>query len=222
MPGRSVSSVAAIGPGWQNVGRAPGAERELLFRQTYTDRDGYFVMEGFDRGAPADLAFWAKGYAPTAVRVGLPPGSISVETTAEVKLVQGAYLALDLRETGGRGGPGPRIRGALVDLEYARDGSDLLDLLHRGVLGGLVGSTEEWRDASDQLLLEERGIDAYVLGPVRPGPYELWVVRPGYARLRRRLTVIDPRQTLLVDVMSGKERKFGGRVTRLMFEMDPE
>ena len=57
--------------------------------------------------------------------------------------------------------------------------------------------------------------------PLRPGPYDLWVQRVGYQRLRRKLTVIDPMQAVLVDIVRNKERKLDGRVTRLGFEMKP-
>ena len=41
-------------------------------------------------------------------------------------------------------------------------------------------------------------------------------------RLRSKLTVIDPEETVLIDVRGGTgDRKYRGRVTRLMFEMAP-
>jgi hypothetical protein len=137
-----------------------------------------------------------------------------------VPLVLGGYLALDLFEKEGRAGRGPRVRGASLDLEYARDGSDYLDIVHRGLFGGLLGSTEEWRRASAHLLPERRADDGYVVGPLRPGPYTIWIERPGLAPLRRKLTVIDPKQTILVDVLNETEQHYEGRVTRVCFELD--
>ncbi len=215
--------VGAYGRGWQHVGRNPAEEVELLFRTARADERGFFMIEGFDRRASANLAVWAPGFAPTTAQVALPKGTAEVVAEVTVKVEPGGYLGLDLHETGDARGPGPAIHGALIDLEYARDGSDFLDLVLRGMLGGLLGSSEEWTIASEQLLPEQRGADGYILGPLRPGPYELWVVRPGYARLRRRLTIIDPTQSVMVDIMSGQtSERFAGRVTRLRFEMDPD
>jgi hypothetical protein len=212
--------VAAYGGGWQSVGRDPAALRELLFRVVETDDQGRFAIEGFERKQPVDLAIWASGHAPTAVRVSLPSEEEGVTATIDVELDGGGYLGIDLHEMGDRMGPGAPIHGALVDLEYARDGSDFLDLVHRGMLGGLLASSVDWRIASTHLLAEQRGGAAYVFGPLRPGPYEVWIERPGFARLRRRLTVMDPDETL-VELLGGGEAR-GRRLTRIQFEMDPD
>ncbi len=213
--------IGAFGKGWTAATVEPGAERELLFRTAVTNDAGQFLLTGFDPRKPADLAVWARGYAPTAVRVALPKFSDVVKAEPEVKLQPGAYLALDLHASGWKGERGPRVRGALLDLEFAYGGWDYLDVLHRGMLGGVVASSEGWRDASVHLLFEERGVPGYLVGPLRPGPYDLWVERLGYERLRRKITVIDPEQAWMVDLVTGAETKLRGRVTRLPFELEP-
>ncbi len=213
--------IGAFGKGWQHGSSDPAAERELIFRTAVADDQGRFLLRGFDPRKPADLAVWAKGYAPTATRVELPKFSDVVLAEPEVKLVKGAFLAVDLHVQGTVRRRGSRIRGALIDVEFAYGGFDYLDLLHRGMLGGVVSSSEGWRDASAHLLFESRGIEGYLIGPVRPGPYELWVERLGYKRLRQKLTVIDPKHARMVDVRTGKDTWLLGRVTRLQFELDP-
>ena len=160
-------------------------------------------------------------FAPTAVRVQLPKFSDVIDAEVEVTLVRGAYLLLDLHEVGTRRDEGARIRGALVDIEHAHDGTDWLDLLHRGLLRGPVASSSDWRVISEQMLYERRGVEGYVIGPVRPAPYVLWAERPGYERLRSKMTIIDPKETVLVDVAGRGNREFGGRVTRLFYELAP-
>ena len=211
--------VGAFGKGWQHAGQDPGAERELLFRTVQADPDGRFVLEGFDPRKPADLAIWAPGYAPTAERVQLPRFSDVIRAEVEIELDTGGYLALDVRERAGRAGGGDRVHGAVLDLEFAQDGSDFLDVIQRGVMGGTLGSTFEWRHVSDQLLVERRGDDGYILGPLRPGPYVLWMEHPGYAPVRHKLTVIDPEQTILHNVVGGEALHYEGRVTRLFLEL---
>jgi hypothetical protein len=211
--------VGVYGRGWAHAGEDPGSEREMLFRTAVTDAQGRFVVEGFDRRRPADLAVWARGYAPTARRVEPPPPGTVHVGGVEVKLGAGAYLALDLTEKGRGIRSGAAVHGALVDLEEAHDGSHWLDLVQGGLLGGALGDSRRWQEASEQLLPEDRGARGYVIGPLRPGPYVLWVERPGYERLRRKLTVIDPHETLAVELNTGTERRFGGRVTRLAFEL---
>ena len=213
--------LGAFGLGWQHAEQDPGRERELLFRTTVTDVNGRFRLEGFDPRKPVDLAVWSHGFAPTYIRVDRAAPGEAVTGGVEVALVPGAYLALDLYQAGPQRGRGPRIHGAFLDIEHAADGSDWLDLVHRGLLGGPLGDTGRWRWASEQLLHERRGTEGYVLGPVRPGPYALWVERPGFESLRTKLTVIDPEQAVLVDVMQGTETKMSGRVTRIGFELEP-
>ena len=213
--------IGAYGKGWQHSEFDPGEDRALLFRTSETDLNGRFRLEGFDPRKPADLAIWARGFAPTAVRVQLPKFSDVIDAEVEVTLVRGAYLLLDLHEVGTRRDEGARIRGALVDIEHAHDGTDWLDLLHRGMLRGPVASSSDWRVISEQMLYERRGVEGYVIGPVRPAPYVLWAERPGYERLRSKMTIIDPKETVLVDVAGKGNREFGGRVTRLFYELAP-
>jgi len=211
--------IGAFGKGWQQAGQDVAAERALIFRTTVADEDGRFVLEGFDPRKPADLAVWAPGYAPTAVRVELPKFSEVVLARSTIKLVKGAYFALDLRTGGSLAQRGTRVRGALVDAEFAYGGFDYLDLVQRGILGGVVGSTEGWLDASEHLLFERRGFDGVLVGPLRPGPYDLWVERVGYEPLRRKVTLLDPQYAWAVDLGSGVETPLEGRVTHLSFEL---
>lgn len=213
--------IGAYGKGWQHAEFDPGEDRALLFRTAEADVNGRFTLEGFDPRKPADLAIWARGFAPTAVRVELPKFSDVIDAEVEVTLVEGAYLLLDLHETGTRNDPGSRVRGALVDIEHAHDGTDWLDLLHRGMLRGPAASSADLRAISEQLLYERRGVEGYVIGPVRPAPYVLWVERPGYERLRSKMTVIDPEEEILIDLAGNRSRQFGGRVTRLLYELAP-
>jgi len=217
--GLARARIGAFGKGWQHAGQDPGGERELIFRTTRGEEDGRFVLEGFDPRKPADLAIWVPGFAPTTVRVELPKFSDVVLAKVEVPLVLGGFLVLDLFEREGRAGRGPRVHGASLDVEFARDGSDFLDIVQSALLGGTLGSSEEWRRASEQLLFERRGDEGYVIGPLRPGPYTLWLERHGFDPKRRRLTVIDPKQTILVDVLRGTEQQYEGRITRLFFEL---
>ncbi|MDA1194918.1 MAG: carboxypeptidase-like regulatory domain-containing protein, partial [Planctomycetota bacterium] len=213
--------IGAYGQGWQHAEVDPGLDRELLFRTAETDLNGRFVLEGFDPRKPADLAVWARGFAPTSVRAELAKFSDVIDAEVEVHLVEGAYLLVDLHELGFRGERGNRVHGALVDIEHAHDGTDWLDLVLRGLLRGPVAADEDWRAVSEQLLYERRGVEGYVVGPVRPGPYLLWVERPGFERLRSKLTIIDPAETVLIDVVSGSERLYQGRTTRLFYELAP-
>lgn len=87
---------------------------------------------------------------------------------------------------------GEAVRGAVLDLESARNGSAWLDLVVRGVLGGQAASLDELRMAGEHLLWESREEGLYVLGPVEPGEYELVVEHPVYLPGRQRLPVLDP------------------------------
>ena len=57
------------------------------------------------------------------------------------------------------------------------------------------------------------------MGPVEPGPYEVWVDRPGYVPIRRKLTVLDPADGL-VNVGRGTRRDLTDAVT-LTWKMKP-
>jgi hypothetical protein len=156
----------------------------------------------------------APEHAPASLR--LSPPADGHEAEVPIALVRGAYLGLVLEENG----TDQRVQGALLDLE-GRDGSDYLDVLHRALWGGTVGSSKDWLAASEHLLFEERGRDGYLVGPLRPGPYTLRVEHPAYAPLVRKLTVIDPAETLVHDVGSGKDRLYGRPVTPIVFLLDP-
>lgn len=203
--------------GWQSRGADPLAERELLFRHATTDAEGRFELEGlgWSRGRALgrfreafDLAVAATGYAPQSVHVALPAGDpATIET--EVRLQRGAFLGLDLFEYSPDplGSPTRPVHGALVDLE-GRDGSNWLDLVHWGTLGGVVADDEDWRLASSHLLLEARSEHGYLVGPIQTGPHELIVTRPGYVPLRERLTVFAADAVLMTNIVSGDERSF--------------
>ncbi len=177
--------------------------RELAFRHVEADEEGRFVLEGFDPKEPATLAVWAPGYAPTARRVVIEDFKEDVRTTLNLRVRRGGYFAVDLVEEDSE----RPLEGALIDLEDARNGSDYLDLLRRGMLGGPVASRREWRLATEHFLVERRE-GSYRLGPVEPGPYEVWVDRPGYRPLKRRLTVLDPADGL-IDLTQGTSRSIG-------------
>lgn len=218
--------------GWQSRGADAVGEREQLFRRTVTDADGRFALEGLGAPRPhplrafreaVDLAVGAPGRAPAMVRVDLgreaPPGGYEVKVTLE----RGAFLGLDLTEAGRDPlqGVGAPIFGAIVDLESGRDGSNWLDLVQWGTLGGPVASDAAWRLASSNLLLEARSDDGYLVGPVVAGPYELTVNRPGYAPLRKRLTIVPAGTVLYRDLTSGTETRFEGQRSYFRFTLKP-
>lgn len=201
--------LTAMDEGWlgglmRNVAR----RRELLLRTTVSAADGGFTLEGLDPSRPAAVVAWAPGYAPTLRRavfqrpeggdLGAAALALSrLTATVDVRLRRGSRVSLLLTEAGG-GGP---VSGAIVDLESARNGSDFLDLVLRGVLAGQAASTEEWRAVSEQLLWEEREPGAYTIGPVEPGEYELIVEHPLYLPERRNIPVLDPSDPLSFEAL---------------------
>ncbi len=216
--------------GWQTRGADPITEREQLFRFAHADAEGRFVLDGLGIPRPhplrkwreaIDLAVGAPGYAPQAVRVDFahepgPDGHV-----VNVTLEEGAFLGLDLTEHTANplAGAGAPVFGAIVDLESGEDGANWLDLVQWGVLGGPVGDDAAWREASRALLLEARSDDGYLVGPVRPGPYELHVSRPGYAPFRQRLTIVPADLVLYRDLASGAEARFEGRRSYFRFAL---
>jgi hypothetical protein len=110
-----------------------------------------------------------------------------LEARVEVRLRLGSHVSLLLQDET----TGQPVHGAIVDLESARNGSDFLDLLHRGLTGGQAGATEEWRAISASLLWEEPDPGAYSVGPIEPGEYELLVEHPLYHPERRKIPVLD-------------------------------
>lgn len=216
--------------GWQSRGADPVVEREQLFRSATTDADGRFVLDGLGAPRPhplraykesVDLAIGAANRAPTTVRVdlGKEPGPDGHEV--RVTLQEGAFLGLDLTErvANPMAAVGAPVFGAIVDLESGTDGSNWLDLVQWGTLGGPLGDDEAWRRASSNLLLEARSDDGYLVGPVNPGPYELIVSRPGYAPFRQKLTIVGDGAVLYRDLTSGAERRFEGRRSYFRFAL---
>ena len=134
---------------------------------------------------PAVLAVWAQGYAAGARRVIWTPSA-----DARLPLVLGRGGRLRLRLTEAAGSP---VSGVAIDLEDGRrTGARILDLWHRAMLGGGVGSSDDLRRASETLLFEDpKEPGVYRIGPIEPGPYELVAERPGYKPLRVRLSIPD-------------------------------
>lgn len=202
--------------GWLHTqGGDPTLARELDLRRAVSGADGGFELDGFDPRRPALLAAWAPGYAPAARRVVLEEFQDDVHVNLTVRLQRGGRLSVELLEAG----TDRPISGALFDLENARNGSDYLDLLRRGMLGGPVGSDEDWRLASEHFLVE-REDGRYRLGPIEPGPYEAWVDRPGYTGLTRKITVLDPADAI-VSVTDGTTRSLTDSLY-MTWQMDPE
>ncbi|MHC5010746.1 MAG: carboxypeptidase-like regulatory domain-containing protein [Planctomycetota bacterium] len=189
--------------------------RELALRRVRAAADGTFVIDGFDPKRPAVLAVWAPGYAPTSRRIVLEEFRNNVHAQLAVRLRRGGHLALELVESG----TDRPISGALLDLEDGRNGADYLDVLRRGMLGGHVGSDDGWRLASQHFLMERGAAGRYLVGPIEPGPYEVWVDRPGYKPLKRRLTVLDPGDAL-IDTVRGTSHSMT-EVLKQIWEMDP-
>ena len=115
-----------------------------------------------------------------------------VHVNLTVRLQRGGWFVVELKEVGGE----LPVAGALLDMENARNGSDYLDLLRRGMLGGIVAGDDDWRRASAHFLFEQAA-GRYRLGPAEPGPYEVWVDRPGYRPIRRKLTILDPAEAIV-------------------------
>lgn len=217
--GRPVAGahVALLGPPWQTrLAEAP-QDREALLRRALCDAQGRFAIEGLAPGAPMWIVAWAPGYAPAVAQAEVRERDGRPTGWASLRLLTGVYLGLEL-EDAARGEP---VRGAVAELE-APTGADYLQLVHRGVLGSTVGSLEDWRLASEHLLFEQRGYEGYLIGPLVPGPYDLTIECPGYAPLRRKVTLIDPEQSVMVDLLSGADRRYGLRLTRFVFTLNPE
>lgn len=214
--GRPVAGarVGGFAVGWQSRGTDPVREREAHFRQARSDAEGRFVLEGFDPKRRADLAVWAPGLAPTIASVLLPAFSDQLEAEVEIRLEEGGTLLFVLQDEGSR----RPIEGAVMDAEYARDGADYLDLVRAGALGGLVGSTADWRTASDLLLFAGREPGTYAIGPLRKGPYEVWIERIGYEPLRRKVTVFARGENVF-DPFAHSTRTVQGDSTRMIFVM---
>jgi hypothetical protein len=211
--------VAALDEGWLDALRAdPSARRDLTLRTTVAGERGAFVLDGLDAAKPATVVVWGDGFAPTARRavVAAPPPEAEPEAPSrgpgagpeppaapaappshalarlfarvDVRLRRGSRVSLLLTDRV----TGQPVHGAIVDLESARNGSDYLDLVLRGVAGGQVASTSAWRHVSEHLLWEGREQGAYSVGPVEPGEYGLLVEHPLYLPERRAIPVLDP------------------------------
>lgn len=188
---------ALLGPGWLATLRGgPALRRDLDLRVAAADARGVVRLEGVDPGQPAAVVVWAPGHAPTLRRAvyaeapaGEAPGALErLEARIDARLRTGTRLQLMLTDVAS----GEAVRGAVLDLESARNGSAWLDLVVRGVLGGQAASLDELRMAGEHLLWESREEGLYVLGPVEPGEYELVVEHPVYLPGRQRLPVLDP------------------------------
>ena len=192
--------------GWQSRGTDPEREREMLYRAVRTDAEGRFELRGFNPRRGANLVAWTEGRAPVAQNVLLPPFSDKVDAEVEIVLGEGSHLLLILEDAGTK----RPVEGAMMDIEFAVDGEDYLDLIHFGAFAGPVGSTREWKAAADLLLFptDERG--HYRLGPVRPGPYELWLEHPAYLSQRTKLT-LPARGETFYDAVTYRHRGRAGR-----------
>ncbi len=212
VPGARIGGLEA---GWLRTrGDDPTLSRELSLRHVVADETGRYELEGFDPRQPAILAAWAPDFAPVARRAVLERFREDATVTVDMVLRQGGWLSVDLVEVG----TSVPVSGALFDLEDARTSSDYLDVLRRGMLGGPIASEEDWRLADEHFLLEKKP-GAYRLGPVAPGPYDVWAERPGYEPIRRRLTILDPEDGL-IDVVEGTARRMGNLLTQV-WEMTP-
>jgi hypothetical protein len=211
--------VAALDEGWLDALRADtSARRDLALRSAEADERGAYVLDGLDAARPATVVVWADGFAPTARRAvvaALPaeeapnappavPGVLPEPPVApaapashalarlfarvDVTMRRGSRVSLLLTDRVS----GQPVHGAIVDLESARNGSDYLDLVLRGVAGGQVASTAAWRHVSEHLLWEGREQGAYSVGPVEPGEYRLLVEHPLYLPEQRAIPVLDP------------------------------
>lgn len=179
------ASVAAMEDGrLERGGRGTAYGRDLVLRRATCDAAGAFVLEGLDPSRPTAIGVAADGYAPTARRVLWNEGE---DATVAATLLRGGSVRLQLLDPAGG-----RVPGAYLELEDARTGVRVLDLLRRAALGSFVGSTADVRRATASFLAEDPALPGvYRIGPVEAGPYELVVSRPGYARKRARFTVPD-------------------------------
>lgn len=201
--------VAGMDAGWQSRGSDPEREREMAYRSTRADADGRFELRGFNPRRGANLVVWGLGRPPVSHNVLLPPFSDDVTADVEIEVPAGGYLLLILEDQGTK----RAIEGAMMDVEYAVDGVDYLDLLHHGAFAGAVGSTPDWAIASQLLLFATPERGNYRLGPLRPGPYELWIERPGYEAERMRLT-LPARGETFFDTVTHLHRDRAGKTFR--------
>jgi hypothetical protein len=183
------AQVALLGEGWLATrGTDPGRERDLGFRRVRAGADGGYVLEGLDPSRPALLAAFAPGSAVAVRRIVPSEVPLGEHARLDVRLEPGGHLVLHARVSETR----EPVLGAALDLEDARNGVHFLDLVHRAVLGGSAGSSDDWRHASEQLLHERGHPGTYHVGPVTPGPYEAWVEHPLFRPARLKLTVLPP------------------------------
>jgi hypothetical protein len=117
-------------------------------------------------------------------RVLFPDGP---EATISVTLAKGGRMRVGISDPAGN-----PISGATLELVDARSGARVLDVVLRAALGGVLGSTEDLRRAGDALLIEETGRrGSYRIGPLEPGPYDVFLACPGYRSRREKVTVPD-------------------------------
>lgn len=175
-------------------GRSIAYGRDLVMRRTTTDEKGAFVLEGLDTSRPAAIGISADGYAPAARRVLWTEGE---DAPLSATLLLGGSVRLQLFEP-----TGARVSGALVDLEDARTGVRMTDLLRRATLGSFVASTEDVRRATKGFLLEDpKSPGIYRIGPVEAGPYDVVVSCPGFQTKRAKFSVPDPRRSIPAEAL---------------------
>ena len=165
-------------------GKALVRERDFLLRRTGTDAQGAFVLDGLDLARPAAIAIYAPGYAPSARRVvwgadgkGRLAATLSKGGTARLRLSDPS---------------GAPVTGALVDLRDARTGARRLDLVRRAGWGSWIGSSRDVRVANEALMIEDPASPgSYRLGPVEPGPYDVFVDHPAFKPVKTQTTIVD-------------------------------
>ncbi len=205
---------AALDKGWLGAAADVVARRELALRVASADAAGHFTLEGLDPRKPAAVVVWAPGRAPTLRRaVNSQAASAEAASGEALSGLESLTARIDARlKTGSRVSllltdqqSAAPVHGAIIDLESARNGSAYLDLVVRGVIGGQVASSEEWRAVSEHLLWEGREEGAYTLGPVEPGEYELIVEHPLYLPERRKIPVLDAGAAFAYEALEPEE-----------------
>jgi hypothetical protein len=186
----------------------PVAEREHALRTTVAGEDGAFVLDGLDPRRPARLAAWSPGLAPTSRRFALPPFQESAHAQVDLALREGGLLVVDLVEADTE----RAVAGAVFDLEDVRGGAAWRDVVRRARLLGVAADTQDWLLASESFLYETGAPGRYRIGPAEPGPYVVWVGRPGYRPLTRRLTILDPSEGI-TDLGAGSTRTLADPLT---------
>lgn len=229
--------VAVLGEGWHARGRDLARERALSYRVVTTDEDGAYTLQGLDPRERNLLVAWSPLRPPVFAEAKLPDASDAIETRVDFEIPEGGTLNIILRDQERRF----PVEGANLDLETGRGGVEYLDLLFRGALGSHLGSSDDWIVGSARLLHEQGEPGRYQIGPLVPGPYELWIELPGYEPYLQKLTVLAPGQNIFasraqatrVDAPDGSRGRWlygtddavgltlQSNITRMSFEMTP-